>query len=74
LDQQRAEELGLTPKTVRNEESATALDLDDGYKLYRAYYKRSRVTGGVKERTAKKYDNDIGKFIQFVKSPCDEAS
>lgn len=68
LDQQRAEELGLTPKTPKLQEPAETLDLDAGRKLYEKHYERPRVTGGVKPSTAKKYRQVFKKFIPFAKS------
>src|SRR5688572_28518127 len=68
LDQQRAEELGLSPKVERTHLSAKSLSLNEGRRLYEGHVSRPRVTGGVRESTAKRYRAEFDKFLPFAQS------
>ncbi len=66
LDRQRAEELGLIPRSARVDSAATPLPLAEGRKLYEQHAARPRVTGGVRKSTQKKYRSVFDKFLPFA--------
>src|SRR5262245_39347573 len=68
LDTQRAVELGLIarPPVVKNE--AQPLALAEGRRLYEDHLGRSRVAGGVRASTRKRYKPVFDKFAPFAKS------
>ena len=68
LDRQRAEELGLIPRSARAESLAAPLQLAEGRKLYEQHVARPRVTGGVRKSTQKKYRSVLDKFLPFATS------
>ncbi len=66
LDQMRAEDLGLIPRSARLESPTTPLSLGEGRKLYEQHVARPRVTGGVRKSTQKKYCSVFDKFLPFA--------
>lgn len=66
LDQQRAEELSLAPRAERAHAPTRLLSLEEGRRLYETYVSRPRVTGGVREATAKRYRAVFDKFLPFA--------
>lgn len=73
LDQQRAEELGLVPRTAKTNDTTVVLPLADGRKLYEAHANRPRVAGGIKPSTSKKYRSVFDKFEVFTGDRCIES-
>lgn len=68
LDQVRAEDLGLAPRSLESsEQRAAPLTLEAGRKLYEKYIARPRVTGGVRKSTQKRYRTVFDKFIEFAR-------
>ncbi len=68
LDRIQAEKAGLRPRSPNSEEPAEPLSLEKGRHLYEDYIKRPRVTGGVKESTARRYKPVFDKFLPFAKT------
>jgi integrase len=68
LDRVRAEDLGLITRSPRNDEVGKPLPLEEGRKSYEKHIARSRVTGGVRKSTQKRYRTVFDKFIPFAKS------
>jgi len=66
LDRQRAEDLGLIPRSARPESPTTPLSLAEGRRLYEEHVARPRVTGGVRKSTQKKYRSVLDKFLPFA--------
>lgn len=66
LDHIRAEALGLIPRTTTPKDRARPLLLEDGRKLYERHIARSRVTGGVRKSTQKRYRAVFDKFVPFA--------
>lgn len=66
LDQQRAEDLGLAPKSDRRATLGRPLAMDDGLKIYREFYSRPLVAGGVAAGTRKRYRSAFDKFVPFA--------
>jgi len=66
LDRQRAEELGLIPRSARTESAASPLLLTEGRRLYEQHVARPGVTGGVRKSTQKKYRSVLDKFLPFA--------
>ncbi|MGZ0174206.1 MAG: tyrosine-type recombinase/integrase [Planctomycetales bacterium] len=51
-----------------NAASATSLELNEGWSLYRAHVSRPRIAGGAKPTTAKRYRAIFEKIIRFAGS------
>ena len=68
LDRVRAEDLGLVPRSAESVPQGRPLPLDEGRKLYESHIARSRVTGGVRRSTQKRYRAVFDKFLPFAKS------
>ncbi|WP_428306235.1 tyrosine-type recombinase/integrase [Lacipirellula sp.] len=66
LDEQKAEDLGIIPRTSRPTTSSEVLSLADGRKLYEQHINRPAVTGGLQESTKKKYRSHLDKLINFL--------
>jgi integrase len=65
LDQQRAEDLGLAPRTKASTDKVRALPIAEGRALYEKHISRPRVTGGVQKSTQKRYSPVFDKFQQY---------
>jgi len=68
LDWVRAEDLGLIPRSSKNNSRYIPLPLDEGRKLYETHIARPRVTGGVRKSTRKRYRTVFDKFTPFANS------
>lgn len=66
LDRQRAEDLGLAPRTVASEVESRPLSIAEGRKLYETHIARPRVAGGVRKSTEKRYRTVFDKFTEFT--------
>jgi site-specific recombinase XerD len=68
LDQLKAEDLGLVPRSQLQPAASTQafLSLPEGRRLYEQHNGRSRVTGGVRGSTAKRYRTVFDKFTKFA--------
>ncbi|MFO0821175.1 MAG: tyrosine-type recombinase/integrase [Pirellulales bacterium] len=68
LDRQRAEDLGLAPRSTARETEFRPLPLSEGRALYENHIARPRVAGGVRKSTAKRYRTVFDKFLKFATS------
>jgi integrase len=67
LDLVKAVEVGKADRALLDTSSTEMLGLEAGWELYRAHISRSRLVGGVKENTKKRYRAVFGKFIPFAR-------
>ena len=67
LDLVMAVEVGKADRAVLDTSPNEMLGLEAGWDLYRAHVSRSRVAGGAKKNTAKRYRAVFGKFIPFAR-------
>ena len=66
LDLVKAVEVGKADRVLLETPPTEMLELEAGWQLYRAYVSRSRVAGGAKQNTTKRYRAVFGKFIPFA--------
>lgn len=67
LDQQRAEDLGLIPRSDNPRRKVKPLSLEEGRQLYEDHIARPQVTGGTRKSTQKRYRAVFDKFVPFAK-------
>ncbi len=68
LDQVRAEQLGLAPKSQPSYDKPTLLTISETRRLYEEYASRPQSVGGVKPATLKKYQAFFDKFVAFAET------
>ena len=66
LDRQKAEELGLIPRSKSTSKPDELLLLAEGRRLYELNINRPVVTGGLQNSTKKKYRSHLDKLIDFL--------
>lgn len=66
LDLVKAVEVGKADRALLDTSPTELLGLEAGWDLYRDHVSRSRVAGGAKKNTTKRYRAVFGKFIPFA--------